>query len=121
MSKRRFYELLQALRFDNDDRKDCLKTYNLAPIIFLFDDFVGRCTANYQVMEYVTIDEMLDAFRGRCMFRQYISNKPAKYGIKIYAMVDARTFYTSNLEIYAGKQADGPFNVIIKQRLLSSD
>lgn len=52
---------------------------------------------------------MLEAFRGRCKFRQYIANKPAKYGIKIYALVDARTFYTSNMEIYAGKQPPGPF------------
>lgn len=111
MSRRRFYQLLQNLRFDNkDDRKDRLQTDNLAAIRTVFGDFVERCNANYQVGEYVTIDEMLDAFRGRCKFRQYISNKPAKYGIKIYALVDARTFYTSNLEVYAGKQPNGPFN-----------
>lgn len=52
---------------------------------------------------------MLEAFRRRCMFRQYIANKPAKYGIKIFALVDARTFYTSNMEIYAGKQPADPF------------
>ena len=52
---------------------------------------------------------MLEAFRGRCRFRQYIANKPAKYGIKIYATVDARMFYTHNLEIYPGKQPNGPF------------
>ncbi|CAH1991136.1 unnamed protein product [Acanthoscelides obtectus] len=54
---------------------------------------------------------MLEAFRGRCRFRQYIANKPAKYGIKIYGLVDARTFLTSNLEIYAGKQPEGPFQL----------
>lgn len=41
----------------------------------------------------------------------YIPNKPAKYGIKIFALVDSIHFYTSNLEIYAGKQPDGPFSV----------
>ncbi|CAH2004387.1 unnamed protein product [Acanthoscelides obtectus] len=54
---------------------------------------------------------MLEAFRGRCRFRQYTANKPAKYAIKIYGLVDARTFFTSNLEIYAGKQPDGPFQL----------
>lgn len=54
---------------------------------------------------------MLDAFRGRCKFRQYIANKPAKYGVKIYALVDARTFFTNNLEIYPGKQPQGEFNL----------
>lgn len=52
---------------------------------------------------------MLEAFRGRCKFRQYIANKPAKYGIDIHAFVDSRIFYTSNMEVYAGKQPTGPF------------
>ena len=54
---------------------------------------------------------MLVAFRGRCPFRQYIPNKPAKYGIKIQAMADARTYFTCTTEVYAGKQPDSPFKV----------
>lgn len=54
---------------------------------------------------------MLEAFRGRCKFRQYIANKPAKYGIKIYALVDARTFFTNNLGIYPGKQPQGEYDL----------
>lgn len=30
-------------------------------------------------------------------FRQYISNKPNKYEIKIYALCDLKVFYTSNM------------------------
>jgi len=40
-----------------------------------------------------------------------IPNKPAKYGIKIFALVDAVSYYTSNLEIYGGVQPDGPFKL----------
>lgn len=63
--------------------------------------------------EYTTIDEMLVAFRGRCSFIQYMAQKPAKYGLKIYAMCDARLFYrpTYNLEIYCGKQHAGPYEL----------
>lgn len=60
--------------------------------------------------EYCTIDEKLEPFRGRCQFRQYIKSKPAKYGIKIFGLADARTFYVLNLEIYCGQQPDGPFH-----------
>lgn len=35
-----------------------------------------KCTAG----EFVTIDEKLETFRGRCSYRQYISQNPAKYG-----------------------------------------
>jgi len=36
--------------------------------------------------------------------------KPAKYGVKIFALYDAKTFYCSNLEI-CGKQPPGPYDV----------
>ncbi|GBN53371.1 hypothetical protein AVEN_268217-1 [Araneus ventricosus] len=37
--------------------------------------------------------------------------KPAKYSIKIFAMVDAQIFYTSNLEVYIGCHPKGPYKV----------
>lgn len=110
MSNRRFYVLLEALRFDDvNTRVQRKQQDNLAPIRQVFDDFVNRCTENYEPSEFLTVDEMLPAFRGRCKFRQYIASKPTKYGIKIYALVDAKVFYTSKMEIYPGKQPDGPF------------
>lgn len=112
MSIKRFLFLLRVLRFDDINTRDNRKeSDNLAPIREIFESFVAHCNENYTPGEYCTIDEMLESFRGRCKFRVYISNKPAKYGIKIYALVDAKTFYSSNLEIYAGKQPAGPFNL----------
>jgi hypothetical protein len=63
------------------------------------------------VRELVTIDEKLEKFRGNCPFQQYIASKPGKYGIKIYALVDSRIFYTQNLEIYVGRQPEGPYQL----------
>jgi hypothetical protein len=63
------------------------------------------------VGELVTIDEKLEKFRVNCPFQQYIASKPGKYGIKIYALVDSRIFYTQNLEIYAGRQPEGPYQL----------
>lgn len=40
-----------------------------------------------------------------------IPSKPARYGIKIYALVDSKLFYVFTLEVYAGKQPEGPFQV----------
>lgn len=110
MSLKRFYLLLTALRFVNiNDREERKKFDNLAVIRKFSDEFISRCQKLYTPSEYLTIDEMLESFRSRYKFRQYIANKPAKYGIKIYALVDARIFYTLNMEIYAGKQPEGPF------------
>ena len=112
MSLHRFRFLLCCIRFDDKATRASRKLLDkLAPIRDLFEMFVQNCLRNYSPSEFVTIDEMLVAFRGRCSFRQYIPNKPAKYGIKIQAMADARTYHTCKMEVYAAKQPDGPFKV----------
>lgn len=83
----------------------------LAPIMDLFNGFIFKCQENYSVSEFVTVDEMLEAFWAKCSFRQCIKSKPARYGIKVYSAVCAKTFYTLNMEVYVGKQPDGPFHV----------
>lgn len=108
MSKERFLFLLRHIRFDDKATREERKSVDkLAPIRQVFDIFVTNCKNCYSLGNYTTIDEQLPAFRGRCPFRQYMPNKPNKYGIKIFAMVDARMFYVQNLEVYVGKQPPG--------------
>ncbi|UYV73301.1 hypothetical protein LAZ67_10002611 [Cordylochernes scorpioides] len=110
MSQERFLFLLPCLRFDDiTTRKERKKLDKLAPIREFVEAFVYNCKKLYTPGEYNTIDEKPIPFRGRCGFRQYMPNKPAKYGLKIYTISDARTFYTFNFEIYCGKQPDGPY------------
>jgi len=105
MSLRRFRFIHNCIRFDDKlTRAERLKVDKLAAVREIFSAFVDNCKLHYSMGENVTIDEMLPGFRGKCGFRQYIPSKPNKYGIKIYAMVDSKIFYTGNLEIYAGKQ-----------------
>lgn len=112
MSRNRFHFLLQTIRFDNKTTRPQRKLLDkLAPIRDVVDKFVALCKTNYSVGEYVTVDEMLPPFRGKCSFRQYIPSKPSKYGIKIISLADSKVFYTLNFEIYVGKQPDGPFQV----------
>ncbi|CAK1587987.1 unnamed protein product [Parnassius mnemosyne] len=126
MLLQRFRFLLRCLRFDSIvTLQERLQIDKLAPIRFVFETFVQKCKECFSTGEYVIIDEMLESFRGRCSFRQYLPNKPDKYGIKIFAMVDARNFYTSNMEVYVGKQPERPMfvntstNALVK-RLIES-
>ncbi|XP_050316085.1 uncharacterized protein LOC126750492 isoform X1 [Anthonomus grandis grandis] len=83
MSQCRFRFLLDHLRFDHlatrDERK---QTDKLAAIRTVFDTVVGNFDSAYT---------------------------PFEWGLKIFAMVDAKTFYTCNMEVYVGKQPEGPF------------
>ncbi|GBL61279.1 hypothetical protein AVEN_216690-1 [Araneus ventricosus] len=113
MLYKRLLFLMRCLRFDdirdNSSRREVDK---LVPIRNIFEKFVASCQRLHSLGEYVTINEKLELFRGRCSFWQYyISNKSSKYGIKIFALVDATTFYAWNLEIYAGTQPAGPYSI----------
>lgn len=110
MSLQRFRFLLRAIRMDDKEtRPQRQQMDKLAAVRDIFDSFVSRCQRNYSISQFATVDEKLEAFRGRCSFKQYIPSKPNKYGIKIFALVCAKTFYTSNMEVYVGQQPEGPF------------
>ena len=112
MGVNRFRFLLTCIRFDEKSTRETRKkTDKLAPIREFYDSFIVNCKHFYCAGEQLTIDEKLEAYRGRCSFVQYIPNKPAKYGIKIFALVDSRSYYMLNLEIYCGKQPEGPYEV----------
>lgn len=49
---------------------------------------------SYTIGKNVTIDEKREGFRTKCSFRQYIPSKLFKYEVKMYALVDAKFFYT---------------------------
>jgi Transposase IS4 len=51
------------------------------------------------------MDEQLVGFRGHCPFRQYIKSKPARYGLKLWALCDSATSYSLNMQVYTGKKA----------------
>lgn len=110
MNYKRFLFILRVLRFDDiTTREQRRKLDKLAPIRSILDALNENCKKTYCISEYMTIDEMLVPFRGRCNFIQYIPSKPAKYGIKMFALCDAKSFFTSKIEIYCGKQPDGPY------------
>lgn len=62
--------------------------------------------------QFLTVDEKLEAFRGRCSFRPYISNKPAKYGLKVFPLRDKKKlYYTWNMEVCVGQIPVVPMNI----------
>lgn len=112
MSYNRFRFLCRCIRFDNIHDRDIRRNVDkLAAIREIFDMVVHKCKSAFIPSSYLSIDEQLVAFRGRCGFRQYLPSKPAKYGLKVFAMVDPKTMNTINMEIYAGVQPDGPYKI----------
>ena len=54
----------------------------------------------------VSIDERMVRSKARFSFRQYIKNKPTKWGFKLWCLCDSRNWYTSSFSVYRGKQGE---------------
>lgn len=91
MSRDRFDFLIRCLRMDDKSLRQELRSDTFVPIRKKWEIFINHCRSNYIPGPYVTIDEQLLGFRGRCPFRMYIPNKPNKYGIKIVMTCDSAT------------------------------
>ena len=91
----------------------------MAPIRNIYDKFVASCEENYTPGAGCTVDESLHGFRGRCSFKQYIPNKPSKYGIKVYVLADSQTFYSVSSKIYTGVGTHAPGLPVPNQAVLN--
>lgn len=106
MARERFKCILRVMRFDDkDSRPNRLASDKFAHVRDFWDSFVSNCRHCYIPSSFLTIDEQLLGYRGRCGFRQYIPSKPDRYGIKLWLCTDSETFYTCNAAPYLGKQA----------------
>lgn len=104
MAVKRFKEISRFLRFDNGDtRLERLVDDKAAAISDLFERVNANLLRLYVPSENLTVDEQLYAYRGRTRFTQYIPSKPAKYGIKVWWVCDAKSFYPLKGQIYTGK------------------
>jgi len=100
MARKRFLLIKSLLRFDDPLRRD--RDDPLAPIRTVFEQFITRLRQFYVPCPYLTIDEQLLEFHGRVKFKQYMSSKPGKFGIKIFWLCDAESFYMLNGFVYIG-------------------
>ena len=69
------------------------------------DDFKKLCKELYVPQKYVAIDERIIKSRHRSGFRQFIKDKPTKWGIKLWVLVDSSNGYTLDFNIYIGRAA----------------
>lgn len=104
MSRNRFEKLRTYLHFnDNEKMKnrgdpDYDKLFKLRPFInALQENF-----SNIEPEEHNSIDEIIIPFKGRSSLKQYVKNKPHKWGIKVFARA-GMSGIVYEFEIYVGK------------------
>jgi len=104
MSRNRYQIISRFLHFNNNDKYDPKdpnrdKLYKVRPLL---EYLIERFQDAYKPSKEVSIDEQLLLHKGRLSFRQYIPNKRARFGIKMFSLCD-QTGYLYNTEVYVGK------------------
>jgi hypothetical protein len=111
MTRDKFCNILRHLRFDDrSTRSQRLVLDKFALASDLWYPFIENCKRCYNPSQHLTIDEQLLPCKCRCSFIQYMSNKPDKFGIKFFHLVDNDTKYLYNGFPYLGKDDRRPQN-----------
>ncbi len=80
MNIHRFEVIRRFMRYDDKRTRDARRETDKFPhISYIWHLFITNCKCVYNPGEYVTMDEQLVSFRGRCPLRTYMPNKPDKY------------------------------------------
>jgi len=79
------------------------KLWRIRPFLTLFQNALK---AAYTLGRFVSVDEMMVKFKGRCPVKCYMPKKPTKWGLKIWAACCAATGYLWNFSVYAGANLD---------------
>lgn len=103
MALKRFKSILRFIRYDDKTTRVARRaTDKLAAIREVFDNVVANLQKYYVPGAYMTVDEQMVPFYGRCAFKQFMPKKPDKYGMKIFWLCDSETSYPINAIAYLG-------------------
>ena len=112
LSRNRFYEVMQYLKFDvRGTRRERLKNDKFALMSDVWQMFINNSRNCYIPSSNLTVDEQLLATKARCKFTQYMPSKPGKFGIKFWIIADCKSKYMLNSLPYLGKDESRPSNV----------
>ena len=69
----------------------------------LIDILIPNFRSCYKPSRDIAVDKTMVGFRGRFGAKQYMPNKPVKYGIKAFTMADSKNGYVLNILSYTGR------------------
>ncbi|XP_014829981.1 PREDICTED: piggyBac transposable element-derived protein 4-like isoform X1 [Poecilia mexicana] len=90
---------------DNEKKRGTPGYDRLLKVRPLYDQIRVACKSAFQPSKEICIDERMVASKAQITFKEFMKDKPTRFGYKLYALADSRTGYTWNFFIYQGKSA----------------
>ena len=116
ISRIRFEQIWRYLHLADNSQDN--KTDKLFKVRHFVDLVRAQFSENYTLHQPVTIDEAMIPYKGRLSFKQYMKNKPTKWGIKVFVLSDATNGYIYRLQIYTGKNLGSTVEAGLSSRVL---
>jgi len=92
--------MLHVVDPDEEDEEDKLRK-----VSSFLDFFKQKCKDLYQPFQGVAVDERMVKSKHQSGIRQYIKNKPTKWGIKLWVLADSLNGYICDFDVYIGRNA----------------
>lgn len=101
MPRDRFIQIKRYLHFSDDrNQEQCDKLHKVR---FMLNNLRVSFQREYTPHKEISVDEAMVPFKGRLGMKQYMKDKPVKFGIKLWVAADAVSAYCYNFEVYVGK------------------
>ncbi|GFS04879.1 PiggyBac transposable element-derived protein 4-like [Elysia marginata] len=102
MTRDRFLALWTFLHVIDEADTGIDKTDRIYKVRPFLNYLLHKFRQYYQPRQYLSLDEGMIPTKNRLAIKQYIKDKPTKWGIKSFLLYESRTGYIANAEMYRG-------------------